>query len=126
MSDEDLLWLYPDRTLAQAVTDCRSDCSAVLFILTLGPEGSLSYIRDIKVKVAASKVENIVDTVGAGDTFMATLLSWVIDTGWTSRDKLAEVNEDNLRRAITAASAAAAINCQRSGCNPPTKDEFSL
>ena len=32
LSDEDLLWLYPDRSLEQALADCRADCGAALFV----------------------------------------------------------------------------------------------
>ncbi|MEC8642300.1 MAG: carbohydrate kinase, partial [Pseudomonadota bacterium] len=75
LSDEDLEWLYPDRSLDEALAACRDDCDAVLFILTLGGEGSRAFLGDIEIRADAPAVENLVDTVGAGDTFMATILS---------------------------------------------------
>lgn len=125
LSDEDLEWLYPDRQLETALADCRADCDAVLFILTLGGAGSRAFLGGIEIQADASAVENLVDTVGAGDTFMASILSWVIENDLASRDALASINEDSLRAAIRRGSEAAAINCGRSGCNPPWRDELA-
>ena len=126
LSDEDLLWLYPNRPLEKAIEDCRSACNAVLFIVTLGAEGSLGYVGHHEVRVSAPKVKNLIDTVGAGDTFMATILSWIMETRRLSREKLAEVDESALREVMLLASAAAKINCERVGCNPPERHELYL
>ena len=125
LSDEDLEWLYPDRQLETALADCRAECDAVLFILTLGGAGSRAFLGGIEIQADASAVENLVDTVGAGDTFMASILSWVMENDLASRDALSRINEDALRAAIKRGSEAAAINCGRSGCNPPWRDELA-
>lgn len=125
LSDEDLEWLYPDGSLDEALAACRDDGDAVLFILTLGEAGSRAFLGGIEIKAAAPAVENLVDTVGAGDTFMASILSWVVENDLASRDALAAIDEDALRAAIRRAGAAAAINCGRSGCNPPWRDELA-
>jgi fructokinase len=125
LSDEDLEWLYPDRQLETALADCRADCDAVLFILTLGGAGSRAFLGGMEIQADATAVEHLVDTVGAGDTFMASILSWVIENDLASRDALASINEDSLRAAIRRGSEAAAINCGRSGCNPPWRDELA-
>jgi fructokinase len=124
LSDEDLEWLYPDGSFDEALAACRDDCDAALFILTLGGAGSRAFLGGIEIKADAPAVENLVDTVGAGDTFMASILSWVIENDLASRDALAAIDEDALRAAIRRAGAAAAINCGRSGCNPPWRDEL--
>ena len=126
LSDEDLEWLYPDRSLDAALAACRADCDAVLFILTLGEAGSRAFLGDIEISEDAPPVDNLVDTVGAGDTFMASILSWVVAHDLASRDALAGIDADRLRTAIHRAAAAAAINCGRSGCNPPWRDELAL
>ncbi|MEL0132009.1 MAG: carbohydrate kinase [Rhodobiaceae bacterium] len=125
LSDEDLEWLYPDRSLDEALAACRADCDAVLFILTLGGAGSRAFLGGIEIQADAPAVENLVDTVGAGDTFMATILSWVVESGLVTRAALAAIDEDTLRAAIHRAGAAAAINCGRSGCNPPWREELA-
>jgi fructokinase len=124
LSDEDLEWLYPDRSADEALATCRADCDAVLFILTLGEAGSRAFLGGIEIRADAPAVENLVDTVGAGDTFMATILSWVVESGLVTRAALAAIDEDTLRAAIHRAATAAAINCGRSGCNPPWREEL--
>ena len=126
LSDEDLEWLYPARSLDEALAACRDDCDAVLFILTLGEKGARAFLGEIEIAAAAPAVEELVDTVGAGDTFMASILSWVVENDLASRDALAAIDGDALRHAIRRAGAAAAINCGRSGCNPPWRDELEI
>ncbi len=125
LSDEDLEWLYPNRSIEEALADCRADCGAVLFVLTLGGAGSRAFLGDIELQADAPAVENLVDTVGAGDTFMASILSWVIENDLAARTALAAIDEDALRAVIRRAGAAAAINCGRSGCNPPWRNELA-
>jgi fructokinase len=126
MSDEDLMWLYPDRALTNAISNCISDSNAVLLILTLGSKGSLGFTRDIEITIPARTVSNLCDTVGAGDTFMATILVNLIEMGYVNREKLSSIEETELRNSMSLASVAAAINCERSGCNPPLRSELIL
>ena len=125
LSDEDLAWLYPDRSPDAAIADCRADCDAVLFILTRGGDGSCAFLGDIEIQSGVVAADPLVDTVGAGDTYMASILSWVAESDLVSRAALAAIDEQMLRRANDRAAAAAAINCQRSGCNPPWRDELT-
>ena len=125
LSDEDLMWLYPDRTLAVALADCRADCDAALFILTLGGDGARAFLGGIEIQADAPAVDKLVDPVGAGDTFMASTLSWVVENDLASRAALAAIDETALRAVIRRAGEAAAINCGRSGCNPPWRDELT-
>ena len=125
LSDEDLCWLYPDRPLQTALADCRAECDATLFILTLGAEGSRLFLGDIELAAKAPVIDDLADTVGAGDTYMASILCWVVENGLVSREALAGIDEAMLHRASLRAAEAAAINCQRSGCNPPWRDELT-
>ena len=124
LSDEDLTWLYPDRPLSKAILDCRTDCNAVLLILTLGDQGSRGFVGNLEIKIPAKTVTNLADTVGAGDTFMAIILVWLMEMGYTSRQKLSLLNEPSLRKVMSLATVAAAINCERIGCNPPLRKEL--
>ena len=76
--------------------------------------------------VAARAVTQLADTVGAGDTFMATILAWVMEQGITARSDLAKLDVVAMEAAMTRAGEAAAINCERSGCNPPYRHELDL
>ena len=125
LSDEDLTWLYPDLPLETALADCRADCDAVLFILTLGADGSRVFLGDLEMTAAAPKLKDLADTVGAGDTYMASILCWVLEHDLATRDALGAVGEDALTNATRRAAEAAAINCRRSGCNPPWRNELT-
>ena len=125
LSDEDLTWLYPDRSLEDALADCRKDCGAVLFIVTLGAEGSRLFLGDIELTAKAPSIDNLADTVGAGDTYMASVLCWIVENGLVSRQSLAGLDAAMLERASLRAAEAAAINCQQSGCNPPWRDDLT-
>ncbi len=124
LSEEDLLWLYPERRLEVALKDCQADCKSTLFILTMGSDGSRLFLGDIEVAVAAQRIKNISDTIGAGDTYMASILCWAMENRLTSRTALNCVDAIALENAALKAGEAAAINCQRSGCNPPWREEL--
>lgn len=125
LSDEDLHWLYPDRPLEQALADCRADCNAALFILTLGAAGAHGFVEAGDVHVPSATIDIMVDTVGAGDTFMATILRWIIETGRTTPETLGNTDIAALTTVLSAAAKAAALNCAQSGCNPPWRDQVA-
>ncbi len=116
ISDEDLEWLYPDRTLDEIIARLRARIAARLFVVTLGPKGAIGHAGDVSVQIPAAPVPTLVDTVGAGDTFMATLLAGAL------RDM--PDSDAALRTLLVRASTAAAINCGRRGCQPPTAAEL--
>ena len=124
LSDEDLSWLYPDKILEDALRDCRTDFGNGLFILTMGGEGSRLFFEDIEVSIAAPIIENLADTIGAGDTYMATILCWLMENSLISRSNFPKIDRNALENAGLMAGKAAAINCQRSGCNPPWREEL--
>ena len=126
LSDEDMLWLYPDMDLATACDACRNDSEAAFFILTRGADGADGFAGGISVTVAARAVSQLADTVGAGDTFMASILAWVMEQGIAARSDLAKLDAAAMEAAMTRAGEAAAINCERSGCNPPYRHELGL
>ena len=69
------------------------------------------------------------DTVGAGDTFMANFLIKLDEfgaLGSAPEDRLASLETAKVTEAIQYATAAAAIVCERLGCQPPTRAEVEL
>ena len=126
LSDEDLTWLIPNKSFEQAIKDVRSQCSAALLVVTMGSKGARGFVKDIEIKLPALKVPDLVDTVGAGDTFMATVLAWIIRTGNASRDALYRLREKELTEVMHLATVAASINCKRTGCNPPFQKELEI
>ncbi len=124
LSDEDLEWIFPDMDLAAALDKLLTVTDAALVILTMGEKGAIARCGDITVQVPATKVDKIADTVGAGDTFMGTILATLSGDNALSRAAIAAMDSDELTRLLTRAGAAAAINCTRSGCNPPRLAEL--
>ena len=72
-SEEDLEWLYPGRSIEDTLA-AWAKSGPRFCVATLGERGALAMLGKDKVEVAAPRVE-VVDTVGAGDSFMSALLS---------------------------------------------------
>ena len=114
LSDEDLHWLYPERTEADALDHLASLTSAAVLVLTKGPAGALARAGGVVAQIPAAPVDPFVDTVGAGDTFMATLLRLLMDRAGDYA-----FDQEQLSQLLETSSRAAAINCARAGCQPP-------
>jgi fructokinase len=126
-SDADIEWLFDleaDADLTDVVEQwTRGD---KVLIVTKGGDGVLVYRGDQAIKVPAQKIM-LVDTVGAGDTFMANFLAKLSDLDALGIEPVAKLNAltlDELRGAAEYATAAAAIVCERVGCQPPTRAEI--
>ncbi|MCH2075914.1 MAG: carbohydrate kinase [Rhodobacteraceae bacterium] len=119
LSDEDLNWLYPDKSHEDAFNWLADHSGAPVVVLTKGPDGALARAGAVRAQVPAAPVNPLVDTVGAGDTFMATLIRLV-----SARGGDYSYDEASLTDLLRTASQAAAINCTRAGCQPPTLAEL--
>ncbi|SDL70452.1 PfkB family carbohydrate kinase [Aliiruegeria lutimaris] len=124
LSDEDLEGLFPGQTQPRALEALRALSSAHLLILTRGSEGVVAQMGSETVELPATDVPALVDTVGAGDTFTATMLAALADRNALSTAALASLTRDDLILLLRRASLAAALNCGRAGCNPPSRAEI--
>ena len=124
LSDEDLEGLCPDMPQDAALAHVRSQTSASLVVMTKGPDGAIAMRGDNTVNIPAPPVPGLVDTVGAGDTFMATLLAVLARTDVLAPAALDGLDAAQVEALIRCAGMAAAINCSRAGCNPPTLSEL--
>ncbi len=118
---DDIAWLHPDRPFADVGRDWL-DLGASLVVITLGGDGAWACTRRGDITVAAERVD-VVDTVGAGDTFTAGLLHALRDAGLLTarrRPALAAIDDVTLADVVTFASRAAAVTCGRRGADPPT------
>jgi fructokinase len=68
---------------------------------------------------------DVVDTVGAGDSLAAALLTGLLGTGVTDRAALAALPNEELLRLVDDAALVAALNCTRVGADPPTRAELA-
>ena len=118
MSDEDLELLRPETSVAEVARDLLAGDRTHLVVVTGGPMGSMAFTEGSNVEVEAPATD-LVDTVGAGDSFMAALIAVLLEWGHPR-----ELTEGRLRTLLDAAGLAAAITCSRRGANPPTRREL--
>ena len=121
-SDEDLALLYGDRDVADVAASWL-DAGARAVVVTHGSGGATVRTGGAAVEVAAPDVE-VVDTVGAGDTFGAGLLVALDEAGATDGTRLDELDADAWRTALDLAVRAAAVTVSRRGADPPRRDEL--
>lgn len=88
-----------------------------LKVLTLGPEGAVAFWRGAEVQVPGEKVA-VADTVGAGDTFTAGLLAFLLRRGY-GKENLLALSQEALEEALRAAVALAALACTVRGAGLP-------
>jgi len=120
-SQADLDWLYPGRSVKQIAEEWLEQGPA-LVVVTLGSTGAVAYTQSHQVRVAAPQV-NVVDTVGAGDAFMAGLLVGLYRSGNTSRGQLLSLDSEQLTGLLSFATKVAALTCTRAGADPPWQEE---
>lgn len=126
-SDEDLKWLYPDLALDEVAARWL-DLGARLVVATLAAEGSRVWCNGTTIQVPPRKV-SVIDTVGAGDSYMAALIDGLYRRGLTSahgRDALANTPIEVIGNVVERAADAAAITVARPGANPPWEHELAI
>jgi len=122
VSDEDLRWLAGDGAIADLAKRFLSRGPKVVFV-TEGARGATAFARDHQVFVATDKVE-VIDTVGAGDTFNAGILAALHECGALSKERIAALDRDTLRAALALGVRAAGVTVSRAGANPPWSGEL--
>lgn len=115
-SEEDLGWLYPDRPIADVVTQLIEGGIQML-VITRGSKGISAVTPDGAMEIGAVVTE-VVDTVGAGDTVGAVLVDSILRNG------ILGVQGASLHETLNCAVHAAAITCSRVGAQPPTRSEI--
>ena len=124
-SDEDLRWLYPDRAPEESL-QAWLELGPAVVALTRGASGPVILSGNGRVEMAAEPIR-VSDTVGAGDSFMAGLISGLAKLGALGaegRRQLQTLTLDQLHSVASYANRAAAITCSRKGANPPWSAEL--
>ena len=124
LSDEDLAWLYPDMEMSAAFDHLISISSIGLRVLTKGADGARACSGAAEIEAPAHPVRSLVDTVGAGDTFMASMLAWLVDHDISDAHAIHDLSSEELEAMVERAAKAAALNCEKHGCNPPTREDL--
>ena len=110
VSDEDLGLLYPDQTPERVTATSTAPCAS-------------AWTRAARAEVPTPQVK-VIDTVGAGDTFQAALLTWLDEHEALTPEALAALDGEALGALLGFAAKAAAITCSRRGADMPRRAEL--
>ncbi|MBZ4021572.1 carbohydrate kinase [Rhodobacter sp. TJ_12] len=122
VSDEDLRWIAGPGDIAALAGQLLS-CGPRLVFVTEGAKGAHVFTRDLALFEPSRKVE-VVDTVGAGDTFNAGVLAALSRADALNKTALAGADRALLQDCLRLGVQAAAITVSRAGANPPWAKEL--
>ena len=128
VSDEDLAWLRPEEAPDDVVADWAGRGPS-LIVVTRGDQGAVARLtRTGETHVAPVPPVTVVDTVGAGDSFMAGLISGLLDDGLAggpaARDRLRRADLAAVVPAIERAIATSRITVGQPGAHAPTRADL--
>ena len=127
VSDEDLEWLMPGVDPLDAARRWAA-ANTALVVVTRGGEGSVAVAAGEVIDVPPVRVQ-VVDTVGAGDSYMAGLIDGLWEAGLLGaqrREALATAPRDVIADVLGRCGRIAAITVSRAGANPPTTAELAV
>lgn len=109
ISDNEMEFMTGTTDYTAGVAKLRETYSIPLILVTLGKEGSRAYYKDCMVEAAPFLQENTIETTGAGDTFCASILNYILEHGLNS------LSAEQLKEMLTFANAAASLITTRKG-----------
>ncbi|MET0899498.1 MAG: carbohydrate kinase [Mycobacterium sp.] len=121
-SDEDLRWLAPD-VEPEELAHRWLTAGPALVAVTRGGDGAFAVSEAGSVSVPARAVD-VVDTVGAGDSFMTGLVDalWSLDLlGADRRSALRAITTDDLKAVLAAAVLNSALTVAQAGAQLPDR-----
>ena len=120
ISDNEMEFMTGTTDYNKGVVMLREQFDIPLICVTLGREGSRAFYKDMIVEAAPFVREDTIETTGAGDTFEACTLNYILEHG------LEDLTEENLKEMLTFANAGASIITTRKGALKvmPEKEEI--
>jgi fructokinase len=123
-SDEDLNWIFSnDNPKDSAINIIKSGASLVF--VTLGKKGAFVVNKELEIIEVPAKEIEVIDTIGAGDTFAAALITQLLENSWINENELEKLKTTDLTAILTNCALAATITCSRQGANPPHRHEVT-
>lgn len=125
LSDEDLRLLRPDSDEDAVCRELLAGADTELVVLTRGPQGAVAFTRGATLDVPAPRTR-VVDTVGAGDSFMSAILAMLCewDVVGGGPGGFEALDDSRVSLLVQGAMQAAAVTCSRRGANPPTRQDL--
>ena len=109
ISDNEVEFLFGTTDYDKGAAMIREKYNIPLVLITMGKDGSRAYYKDLRVEAAPFLQENTIETTGAGDTFCASTLNYVLEHG------LENLTEEDLEKLLTFANAGASLITTRKG-----------
>lgn len=126
-SEDDIAWLYAGQSPSEVMARWAGLGSA-LTVVTLGGEGVRWRAASGEEAREGAREGDVVDTVGAGDSFMAGLVSGLLDSGLLggpeARERLRAATLADVAPAIERALATSGLTVRRAGAYAPTREEL--
>ncbi len=122
-SDEDLVTAYGDAVDIDGLAKSWHAIGPSLVLITHGSRGATGYLRGQAPMFAPGRSVEVIDTVGAGDTFHAAILAELARTDRLRLDRFHALPVAELKAAIDYAIAASSVTCTRAGADVPTQDD---
>lgn len=123
-SDEDLAFLFPDHDTERAAWELLDGAQTHMVVVTEGSDGATLFTPRFEMPVPARPAGEVVDTVGAGDAFMAGLLAGLAEHGALNVAALKGIDAPTAGDVARLAAAAAGVVVTRIGADPPGRDEL--
>lgn len=123
ISGADLDWLHPGLAHDEAARNWLAH-GAKLVVITHGKAGVSGWSQGSHAHAAALSVE-VIDTVGAGDSFMAGLLAGLHERDCLERETLLRLNSQALHEVLAYGQRVASQTCTRRGADSPWREELS-
>ncbi len=109
ISDNEIQWFTGKEDFDESIQVLQDTYHIPLILLSMGKDGSRAYYKGMKVEAKPFLQKNTIETTGAGDTFCACVINYVLEHG------LQNLTEENLREMLTFANAAASLITTRKG-----------
>lgn len=122
ISDNEIEWYTGEKDYTKAVEIIRSKYDIPLILVTMGKAGSRAYYKDLFVEKATIENPDTIETTGAGDTFHACVLNYILENG------IDNLSVEKLEDMLFFANVAASIITTRKGalCVMPEKEEIEV
>ena len=123
-SDEDLNWIFSNNNPKDSAINIIKSGASLVFV-TLGKKGAFVVNKKLEIIEVPAKEIEVIDTIGAGDTFAAALITQLLENSWINENALEKLNGTDLTGVLTNCALAATITCSRQGANPPHRHEVT-
>lgn len=123
LSQEDLAALEAGKPIEQHAKELLARPNCELVVVTLGEEGSVAFTESGSARAGIYSPPVFGDTVGAGDSLMAGVLTILAEEGHLRPGRLRRLDRGVLERVLRFGAVVAGLNCAHKGCNPPKRGE---